>query len=85
MELAEFYPWLVPSLLLVTLATLIGSYFSFKAGKYGLMMAIGMVQTFISTLLATSIGPILFGIGLTQFYLGIVNMKRVKAISHEQS
>lgn len=83
MGLIELYPWMVPSLLLVTLATLIGSYFSFKAEKHGMMMAIGMIQTFISTLLATSVAPILFGIGLTQFYLGIVNMKRVKAMNHE--
>ncbi|CDQ19984.1 hypothetical protein SAMN05192559_10372 [Halobacillus karajensis] len=83
MELIELYPWLMPSLVLITVATLIGSYFSFKAEKFGLMMAIGMVQTFISTLLASSVGPLIFGIGLTQFYVGIVNMKRVKAMSHE--
>ncbi|SFJ89919.1 hypothetical protein SAMN04487936_105120 [Halobacillus dabanensis] len=83
MELVELYPWLIPSLLLVTVGTLIGSYFSFKNEKYVMMMGIGMVQTFISTLLITSVGSILFGIGLTQFYLGIVNTKRVKAMSHE--
>lgn len=83
MGLIELYPWLAPSFLLITLATLIGSYISFKAEKYTMMIAFGMIQTFISTQFATSVGPILLGIGLIQFHVGIVNMKRVKAIRHE--
>ncbi|WP_226578091.1 hypothetical protein [Halobacillus litoralis] len=83
MELVALYPWLAPTLVLAAIGCLIGSYFSFIQGKHALVMGIGMVQTFISTMLAASIGPILFGIGLTQFYVGMVNMKRVKAIRDE--
>ncbi|SDO07094.1 hypothetical protein [Halobacillus aidingensis] len=78
MELMQVYPWLMPALLIISIGTLLGSYLTFRAEKYMMLIAIGMVQTLISTMLATSVGPLLFGIGLTQFYVGIVNMKKVK-------
>lgn len=83
MNLIETYPWFAPSLLLISLGALVLSYVAFKSERYLSMTALGMLQTFISMSFATSIGPILFGIGLTQFYVGIVNMKRVKAMRHE--
>ncbi|WP_281975162.1 hypothetical protein [Halobacillus litoralis] len=83
MEFIELNSWIAPSLLFMTLAALAGSYFCFKAEKYFMLMGFGMVQTLISTLFAGSIGPVLFGIGLIQFYVGIVNIKKVKAMSHE--
>ncbi|MBH0228905.1 hypothetical protein [Halobacillus yeomjeoni] len=43
----------------------------------------GMLQTILSPLFAFTIGPILLALGLTQFYMGIVNAKRVKAVRHD--
>ncbi|ELK45431.1 hypothetical protein QRD89_07755 [Halobacillus sp. ACCC02827] len=83
MGLLELYPWIAPVLLLVSIATLFASYFSLKSRKYMIFTALGMVQTFISLNFATTVGPILFGIGLIQFYAGLVNIKRVKAMRHE--
>lgn len=83
MEALYLYPWAAPLFVGIAILSLIGTYISFKQEKYLLMMSMGITQTLISTFLVTGAAPVLFGVGLTQIYLGVVNVKRVKAVRHE--
>ncbi|SFG28568.1 hypothetical protein SAMN05216353_13225 [Halobacillus alkaliphilus] len=77
-EMLQTYSWILPSLTIILLLTLIGSYYGFKHQKFSLMIATGMMQTIISPLMPAAVGPIVLGLGITQFYMGMVNLRRTQ-------
>ncbi|MCA0983715.1 hypothetical protein LCL89_06545 [Halobacillus yeomjeoni] len=83
MNVLEMYPWITPLLWLIVVISIFWSYHSFRSKRYSMLVLSGMLQTILSPLFAFTIGPILLALGLTQFYMGIVNAKRVKAVRHD--
>ncbi|MGP4068339.1 hypothetical protein [Halobacillus sp. B29] len=78
LEMLQTYTWMAPSLTIILLVTLIGSFYSFKHQKFSLMIATGMVQTILSPLLPAMAGAVVLGLGILQFYMGIVNSQSSK-------
>ncbi|RWZ60819.1 hypothetical protein EQV77_05860 [Halobacillus fulvus] len=77
-----------PTVMIVSAVLLVGTLFwtyrSFKTRKYGVMMLMGLIQVLLSPVFAYSIGPLVMGIGVVQLYMGIANIKRVRAMRHEE-
>ncbi|KHE67554.1 hypothetical protein [Halobacillus sp. BBL2006] len=68
--------WFMPVLWVVFALSVFWAYHSFRAKRYGMVLLAGMIQIMISPAFAVSIGPIILAMGVTQFYVGIVNTKK---------
>lgn len=83
MNLIETYPMITPGLWIILALTIFLSYHCFRGKKYNLLMVSGLFQIILSPLFAFSIGPLIFAIGVTQFYMGIVNSNKMNTVRQE--
>ncbi|MFQ3546041.1 hypothetical protein Q7A53_18320 [Halobacillus rhizosphaerae] len=70
----------IPFLLIAAFVNTFSAYVSFRRRKYLYTMLSGVLQIILSIFFAFSIGPVLFGLGSLQIYLGLIHMKKAKPI-----